>query len=380
MSRYGCIVIPTGTGFTDLDAALGGLITGDNVVWLGADDDLYATLVAGFVTAASSHGRPGLVVTFGGGRFADVDAATRIEASPSSVLARPVALADEIEHRVAIEQPSCLVVDDLTPVARRWGNDGVAAFFARVCPSMLDAGVTAYWSIDAALGRTFVDHVRQITQCLLDVRDGRLRVLKAEGRPDALQDISYRLRVTDDGIELGSAPAGGRLARGLAAVRSQHGLTQQELAAIAGVTPSAISQAESGARGLSLDTVVAIADRLEIPVDRVLAGAGPRGHRLARHDRSRHLAGGQVTALASDSAVGTRVYLVDLAGGERGEPPFAHRGVATVAATRGLLQVELDDDRPVLRAGDVLIVETGDVRAWRNLRTQRAQAFWILRD
>src|SRR5690606_1823099 len=128
---------------------------------------------------------------------------------------------------------------------------GVAAFFARVCPSMLDAGVTAYWNIDPAIGRGFVDNVRKITQCLLDVRGGRLRVLKAEGRLDALQDISYRLQVTDGGIELDSPPAGGRLARGLAAVRAQHGLSQHELAVIAGVTPSAISQAESGTRGLS---------------------------------------------------------------------------------------------------------------------------------
>ena len=74
------------------------------------------------------------------------------------------------------------------------------------------------------------------------------------------------------------------------------------------------------------------------------------------------------------------MYLVDLAGGEQGEPPFAHRGVSTVAAARGLIQVELDADRPVLRGGDVLIVETGEVRAWRNLRAQRAQAFWVVRD
>ena len=369
-----------GTGFGDVDAALGGLITGDNVVWLGAPDELYATLAAGFVGAASAAARPGLVVAFGARRLTAIDGAIRLDASAGGPFPRAVALADEIERRVVAEQPSCLVIDNLAAVERRWGTDALAAFFARICPSMLDAGVTAYWSIDPGLGRGFVEHVRQITQCLLDVRGARLRVLKAEGRPEALQDISYRMTVTDDRIELTSPPAGGRLARGLAAVRQQHGLNQHELAVIAGVTPSAISQAESGVRGLSLDTVVTIADRLEIPVDRILAAAEPRGYRLARHDRTRRLAGGQVAALSTDTASGLRVYLVDLAGGEQGEPPFAHRGVSTVAAARGLIQVELDADRPVLRGGDVLIVETGEVRAWRNLRAQRAQAFWVVRD
>lgn len=146
------------------------------------------------------------------------------------------------------------------------------------------------------------------------------------------------------------------------------------------MTPSAISQAESGARGLSLDTVVTIAERLEMPVDRLLGSSVSRSYRLARHDRARRLPGGSVTALAPDSTVGMRAYLVELAGGEAGEPPFEHRGVATIVPLRGLVQVDLDDDRPVLRAGDVLIVETGAIRAWRNLRREPAAWHWILRD
>ena len=38
------------------------------------------------------------------------------------------------------------------------------------------------------------------------------------------------------------------------------------------------------------------------------------------------------------------------------------------------------DDRPVLRTGDVLIVETGSVHAWRNLRRDPMTCSWILRD
>ena len=367
-----------GTGFDGIDDALGGLITGDNVAWICDDPGLYRRLAVGFVERATGTGRRGLLIDFGRrGRF-ELPDTDRIDASARSEFAGATPLIDELERRVRSDPPSCLVVDDLGSAARRWGVDALFAFFERVCPAMLDAGVTAYWSIDPSLGRGFVEHVRQITQCLLDVRKGRLRVVKAEGRPEALQHISYRLHHDDARIVVTPPPAGGRLARGLAAVREELGMSQHDIAAAAGVTPSAISQAESGTRGLSLDTVVTLADRLGISVDRLLSTGSPRSYVLTRHDRARRAANS--AALASDTTVGLRVFLIDLAGGERSTPPVDHHGVSVIAPLRGLVQVELDDDRPVLRAGDSLVVETGSVRAWRNLRAHDARCYWILRD
>ena len=83
-----------------------------------------------------------------------------------------------------------------------------------------------------------------------------------------------------------------------------------------------------------------------LQVDRLIGTGTTRSHRLARHDRSRRIADGQIVALAPDSAVGARAYLIELDGGQRVEAPFAHRGVATVAPLRGLVQVELDDTLP----------------------------------
>jgi transcriptional regulator with XRE-family HTH domain len=369
-----------GTGFDAIDDALGGLITGDNVAWICQDPDLYRILARGLAAAVAQSDVPGLVVEFDRRHPIGVTGATTIDASASSSFARPVELIGELERRVRHERPAWLIVGDLTAPARRWGLDATQLFFERVCPAMLDAGVTAYWSIDGALGRPFVEHVRQITQCLLDVRGGNLRVLKAEGRPDALQGISYQLHVDDTGLTLTPWPAGGRLARGLSAVRQQFGLTQHDLAEAAGVTPSAISQAQSGARGLSLDTIVTLADRLGISVDRLLSTGSRRTYRLARHDRSRQVANGPFVALTSDATVGVRVYLVELAGGERIAAPFDHRGVVVLAPLTGLVQAELDDDRPVLRPGDVLVVDDGAVRSLRNLRSTTARCHWMLRD
>jgi transcriptional regulator with XRE-family HTH domain len=364
-----------------VDDALGGLITGDNVVWVVDDLVLYRALVSAFLAASTPDGDRVVYVDFGSGTLADGREVELIDATARSATGRPGPLADEIERRVRDRRPACLVVDQLGRIARRWKPGEAARFFGRVCPAMLQAGITAYWGVDSSLGRAFTEDVRQITQCMIDVRGGRVRVLKAEGRPRALEGITHRLQLDDENrITVSPGPAGGRLARGLVALREQLGLTQQELAALADVTPSAISQAEAGARGLSLDTVVTIADRLELPVDRILGAASSRGYRLARLDRSRRIADGDAVALASDSTVGLRAFLVQLGELETATPPFEHRGVMLIAPLQGVIQVDLDEDRPVLRAGDVLIVETGSVRAWRNLRRDPATCYWILRD
>ena len=371
---------PVTTGFPSVDEALGGLITGDNVVWLSDDSELYRHLVQGFVTsAAEGAGNPCLYVDLGAGLLDEGPDVVRLDATAGSPWRAAGPLADELERRVRAQVPAGLVIDPLTRARSRWGVDTVARFFERICPAMLQAGVTAYWCVDPGHGRGLVEHVRQITQCLLDARGGRLRVLKAEGRPESLLGISYHLGVADGAVSVTSAPARGRLARGLLAVRAQLHLTQQELAEIAGVTPSAISQAEAGSRGLSLETVITIAERLDMSIDRLLGGVTPRGYRLARHDRARRIAD-HVVALAADSTVGLRAYLVGLPDGEWAAPPFEHRGVTAIAVHEGLIQVEVGDDRPVLRAGDTLLVDDGAVRAWRRLRHEPAAAFWFVRD
>lgn len=368
-----------GSGFSTVDAALGGLITGDNVVWICDDDDTYEVLCLGFKRGADAQGQRILYVSFGG--LLDVAASNveTLDASATGTFSRPALLADELDRRVGATSPVCLMVDDLTRPMRRWGVDATVDFFSRVCPSMLQAGVTAYWSIGSSLGRPALESIRQITQCFVDVRGGRLRVIKAEGRAASQQAVSYRLAIDDGEVVATIAPAGGRLARGLVALRQELGLTQQDLATVAGVTASAISQAESGTRGLSVDTLVRVSDHLAVPIDRLVNAAPALNYHLARHDRSRRV-GDDVIALVPDASIGARVYLVELGSLATQTPSIEHHGIEVIAAVRGLVQIDLGDDRPVLRPGDVLVLETAAVRSWRNLRRETAQFFRILRD
>jgi transcriptional regulator with XRE-family HTH domain len=144
------------------------------------------------------------------------------------------------------------------------------------------------------------------------------------------------------------------------------------------VSASAISQAESGRRGLSIDTLLLLADNLGITMDELLSVTQPGGYVLARRERvGRHAA---VTPLLDDPKAGLRAYLVRLAGGESGRPPNAHKGAELILVAAGLVQLELGSDTPVLRSGDAALATTVPLSSWRNLTAEPAALFWIVRD
>lgn len=367
------------SGVEGLDALLGGWAPGDNVVWIGERTRLYEAVESAFLEH-TARGRPTLVVA---GTRAQLERAAGdvvIDATAGSPFGRAAALADEIEARLRDTPGLCIVVDGFGSVARRWGQPTAAAFFARVCPTMLQAGAVTYWRLGPSAGPDLVERIRQVTQCLLELGDPGLRVHKAEGRPRTVIGSVHDIELFDDRAVVTVRPTSGRLARGLRAVRADLGLTQHQLAAVAGITPSAVSQAESGSRGLSIDTLILLSDRLGVSLDRLVSGTPAPGYQLARHDR-RHAAQGKgLVPLADDAGVGLRCHLVVLQGTERGAPPWVHKGVELVVVASGLVQVDVGGDTPVLRGGDSLLVTTSAITAWVNLRPDPAAFYWIVRD
>ena len=102
----------------------------------------------------------------------------------------------------------------------------------------------------------------------------------------------------------------GRLGEGLRRIRQERHLSQADLARRAGVSPSAISQAEAGHRGLALDTLLTLAEALEIGLDDLLGVRTTGDYVLARRDRMGSPVG--PVALLDDPAAGLRAYLVQL--------------------------------------------------------------------
>ncbi len=370
-----------GSGTAAIDELLGGLIPGDNVVWVCDSADAWQAVATRFL-AQSAGERPTLLVacTATDMRHELPEGVVRFDATAASTRGLPGPLADELETYL-IANPTCaVVVPGLADLAKRWGADTATSFFSRTCPTMLQTGALTFWLLPSSMGDDVLDQVRHVTQVMLEIRGQQLHVTKAESRPAAVVGSIHDIQLEGDEMRLSWNPSAGRLARGLVAVRHDLGLTQAQVAQAAGVTPSAISQAESGARGLSVDTLITLADRLGISLDRLVSSQPPPGYVLARHDRSRMARGLGVTALADDATVGLRAYFVQLDANDHGEPPILHNGIQLVAVARGLIQVETGDDTPVLRSGDSLLATTSSITGWRNLRPDPAALYWIIRD
>ena len=370
------------SGVPDLDGLLGGLILGDNVVWVLDDADVVRHLedallrevvaraeVAFYVTAGSD---PARVQARVGPSVTVVDARARGRFGDAAVLETAI-----IEG-VRANPPGYVVIDGLVQFARRWGSAKAVAFFSRVCPRLFDLGAVAYWRAPrAALGSSFIDQVTNVTQCVLEVAGGHLRVIKAEGRPAPVQGRLLRLELSDGVLHLEDERALGRLGQGLERVRKERHLNQSELARLAGVTQSAVSQAEAGRRGLSLETVMLLSERLGMGLDELLASAPAGGYVLARRPRTLLETN---TALLDDPKAGLRAYLVRLGPGESGAPDRLHKGAELILVASGLIQLTIGSDTPVMRAGDAALATTVAVSGWRNLMNSPALLFWVLRD
>ena len=370
------------TGVPDLDVLLGGLIAGDNMVWVSSDADLLDHIERAFLEEGGRRGEPCLYVSASVPK-AKVQARVGshcavVDARPRSRLGDPVTLEQTLVE-AATAAPTRMVLDGLDAFAQRWGHKKALGFFSRVCPRLFDLGSIAYWrGSRAELGSRFLEGVAKVTQCVLEVSRDHVRVMKAEGRGASLQGRLVRLRTTDGAIRLENERALGRLGEGLRRLRAERHLSQGDLARLAGVSPSAISQAEAGHRGLSLDTLLTLSESLGVGLDELLVNEATSDYVLARRDRSG--AGVANAALLEDPTAGLRAYLVSLRPGATGSPPIAHKGVELVLVANGLVQIDLGSATPVLRAGDAALATKVAVVGWRNLSAEPARLFWILRD
>jgi transcriptional regulator with XRE-family HTH domain len=363
-------------GFDDLLG--GGLAAGDNVVWVGDDRAVITRFAQRFIAAPGPGHR--LHVDLGPGPD-HVEVPPSVEVVDLGRSRQPTIDPEELEAALlggAVDHGSRLVVDGLDQLILRWGAREAARFYTRVCPRLFDRGAIAYWiGTRAVSSASFIDEVARVAQCVFELRQGRLRVTKAEGRPARLQGAMVTVDVDADGdLVLSQRHAAGRVGEGLVRVRRARDLTQAQLARMAGVTPAAVSQAESGRRGLSLDTLLVLSEQLGIGLDDLLGGSGQPDYVLARRDRHPTEAG--ATPLLDEQG-GLRVHVVHLEPGEHGTPPGGpHKGVELVLVANGLVLVDLGHTTPAVRAGDAVMATKVTVKGWTSLGPEPARLFWLV--
>jgi transcriptional regulator with XRE-family HTH domain len=304
-----------------------------------------------------------------------------LDGRPGGPLTSPRSLLQAIRQFCVRGRRPLLLFDSLEALSERWGMRTASDFFGRCCPMLLDLGAIAYWSVPGTRQyRTVHREIEQITQCIIVVSEGRLRIGKAEGRPPGVQGQMFHCSVHDGTLQLEPAPAVARVGAALRAYRLRRDLSQSDLARLAQVSPSAISQVERGERGLSLETLLALAGRLNITLDELLGGEVTPDYRIGRRRSLADAPASSVLPLLDDAEAGMRAYLVSMPRSATVEAPFAHKGAEIVGVVSGLVQVVLASGRPVLRRGETLLASRRGIDAWRNVGDSDAYCLWVLRD
>jgi transcriptional regulator with XRE-family HTH domain len=374
-----------GTGVAELDRALGGLYWGDNVVWVweGGAVSSQGAFYNAIARRREDFGGTGYIVA--SSDPAEVQARWPwieiLDARMGAPAASPRGLLEVVRRFCVRTRRPLLLFDSLEALSGRWGIRIASDFFGRCCPMLLDLGAIAYWSVPGASQyRTLQREIEQITQCIIVVGEGRVRISKAEGRPPGAQGQLFRYSVQDGTPQLQPAQAVARVGAALRAYRLRRELSQSDLARLAGVSPSAISQVERGERGLSLETLLGLAGRLNITLDELLGGEVTPDYRIGRRRRLDDVSAGSVLPLLDDAEAGLRAYLVSMPRSATVEAPFTHKGAELVGVVSGLVQVMLGSGRPVLRRGETLLASRRGIDAWRNVGESDAQCLWVLRD
>ncbi|MEK8174390.1 hypothetical protein NKH77_51510 [Streptomyces sp. M19] len=115
-----------------------------------------------------------------------------------------------------------------------------------------------------------------------------------------------------------------------------------------------------------------IASRLGVTVDELIRGPRPS------YVVSRPRAEGLLSAvLLDDSTLGVNAVLVRVPPGGSASPGMAHDVPVAVLVGSGMVQVVLEENRPVLREGEALTVASGGIRSCRNLSDREALLFWL---
>jgi transcriptional regulator with XRE-family HTH domain len=365
------------TGLDALDATLGGLYWGDNVVWLleGAATSPFYRAIASQHDAFDTK----TVISLGGpAEIDDVAGLGLIEAGPGSDLAQPADLLLEIHRLCRPQARRLLLFDSLDRMVANWGVSSTRGFFARCCPLLLEVGAIAYWSMTQNTPTAVRDTVEAVTQCVLRVDERSVRVAKAEGRDERVRGSVLHWHQDEEGLVLAPAELAGRIAASLRALRRARELSQHDLAKLAGVTASAISQAERADRGLSLATLVRLSAALGITIDELLRGEDPAVYRIGRRTEDPEHALERTMTLLGGQDAGLRIDLVHLAARESGSPAVAGRGTGIVAVATGFVQVRVAGQTPAIRHGEVLVADSQRIDGWHNLGQTEAVFFWIV--
>lgn len=371
------------SGVGALDTLIDGVRVGDNLVMVICDDLLGEWMADRFAAAADPSRL--IVVDATGRHLSARDDGHVLDWSRAGGVSADQARAELAETDRRVGTGATYAVDSLSTLAEAWGDEAALDLFLWACPRLYRRGSVALWLVDRDRhGEAFIRRLTEITQVVVSLRgnDGgvHLEVVKADGRPRSVLGRTVAARLVD-GELIDAHPAGPyrqRLGESLRALRAAQGVGQADLARRVGITPSALSQAERGVRGVSAETLIRIWEALGVPF-----GPGDpllRGYRVNRRSgqTATKVTRGVTGRQLSDDPAAT-VWQLSIGPRAAGRTPlFPVKAAETVIVLRGVLQVDLGSHPETLHERDALIADSAVITGWTNPADTAAEVLWVI--
>ena len=178
-------------------------------------------------------------------------------------------------------------------------------------------------------------------------------------------------------------PLGDRIRR----LRAERELQQRQLAEKADLTPSMVSQIESGRLTPSLHTLGKIAAALGVPIAALFDGK-PAGSIVVSHKRDYPVVSfdgsSERWAILGAGLFQGKIRAVVSTLGSKSKGVTTEKVIIKPGQLKlfyvleGKVALHYDGDRHLLEAGDSALLDGGVAHGWENLGGKQAQALWVI--
>jgi transcriptional regulator with XRE-family HTH domain/KaiC/GvpD/RAD55 family RecA-like ATPase len=421
------------SGIKDLDRFLGGLFIGDNVLWHDEAGNLANAFCYQFITESIAGKKPVVYVSFDRspknlvdklGELAEsqyltlLDCFTNGKGDGSEVFDKfyersgarwpyqIIKVNDPVNPDMVAEAVYNLqqtlpgdvrfVFESLTGMQDIWGGEEqIMKFYSHTCPKLYELDTIAYWVLEKNVhSEQLKAYINQIAQVAIGLGTRRstqeLTVFKAERR--SMEAVNRPVFFWSDGWSVQfdqKQPRGNRVDLGMKikTLRRKQGLSQKELAGLAGVTPSTISQVESNSIYPSLPALFNLAEVLSVDAGSLLDKGREDGDGPVFKEGSaievdfRNLPKGSFRGwLLTPMDFGSRMepYLLEIAP-SRTLPShfFVSKSEEMGYMISGSLRVSFESGQEELEPGDTVYLRNEVPLRWSNLRDETARLLWI---
>ncbi len=420
------------SGIKSLDRLLNELFIGDNVVWYDDAGSLASEFCLKFIKESQNQNKPIVYVTFDRSpknlieklgplaqnqQLTILDCFTNGKGDKAHVFNKfyekdgaqwpyqvikitqpesPQAVSDAIYglHKT-LSGDVRFVFESLTGMADLWnGEDHILKFYSHTCPQLYELDTIAYWIIEkAAHSNKLKAHINQIAQVAIDLSidqgKTKIKIVKAENRyVKTLGKSSY---YTYDGnhfliesndqntqlFDLGSTIKG---------FRKTQGMSQKELSQLVGVTPSNISQIESGQVFPSIPALNKIANHLCVEIgsffkeapflEKMVFPSSQSSNIKQTGSNKKNYQIIQLTPFDLDGKI--EMFLIKIFPEKKLSTHFfQHKGEEAGYLLSGKIDMICQDQNHQLETGDTLYLKAIGPAKWQNRENTIATLLWL---